>query len=173
MPKDNWPTPRIKPSDSFTGGTKDRWYLNACIGPQLSDSRALSAYTDGFRSAGRKLVDTFIEQGNTIDYLLDTVVYPVVFLYRHHFELLLKSLVEECNIVEHGKWGIPKPSAISRASTGYSVAIICSTSSIRDALISCMLPTLVCSTARPSAPNSPLTGSVFRYTREFKISRSI
>jgi hypothetical protein len=58
---------------------------NACIAPWDADS----AYTTGFRRAAFRLAidvcDTETHQ--------DTLIYPIVYLYRHHVELVLKAII--------------------------------------------------------------------------------
>lgn len=48
------------------------------------------AYSRGFRSAGLLLAGQVCESGKE----QDTLVYPIVYLYRHHAELVLKSIIE-------------------------------------------------------------------------------
>jgi hypothetical protein len=49
-----------------------------------------SAYSNGFRRAARHLAEQACDSGKDQDYL----VYPIVYLYRHHVELLLKVIIE-------------------------------------------------------------------------------
>jgi len=53
----------------------------------------MQTYSEGFRAAARRLAVDIIEGGNSMELLVDLVVYPMIFLYRHHFELQLKLLV--------------------------------------------------------------------------------
>ena len=46
-------------------------------------------YTSGFRRAGSRLAQHVCETGSDQDFL----VYPIVYLYRHHVELILKAIV--------------------------------------------------------------------------------
>ena len=46
-------------------------------------------YTEGYRRGARLLVEHVVESQRDQDYL----VYPIVFLYRHHIELALKNLI--------------------------------------------------------------------------------
>jgi hypothetical protein len=46
-------------------------------------------YTEGYRRGARLLVEHVIEQRRDQNYL----VFPIVFLYRHHIELALKSII--------------------------------------------------------------------------------
>jgi hypothetical protein len=83
--------PILTATDRFIATGPD-WQNNACIGKQLPPSRGMRTYADGFRSAARRLVEQMIE-GETIGLPVDTAVYPVVFLYRHHVELVLKMII--------------------------------------------------------------------------------
>jgi hypothetical protein len=47
-----------------------------------------SLYSDGFLRAGNRLVE-----GSTHSAIEDALIYPIVYLYRHHLELELKGLI--------------------------------------------------------------------------------
>lgn len=83
--------PILTATDRFIATGPD-WQNNACIGNQLPPSRGMRTYADGFRSAARRLVEQIIE-GETTGLPVDTAVYPVLFLYRHHVELVLKMII--------------------------------------------------------------------------------
>lgn len=91
--KQKWPDELLKATDVLISGVPARSHLNACTGPQVGDMDALEWYADGFRKAARSLVNSLIQNGNTADFPLDVIVYPIVFLYRHHFELMLKLII--------------------------------------------------------------------------------
>lgn len=78
------PPPR-KEDVIFRAG--DDWQANACIahwhGVEV-------AYSTGFRRAARQLAEQVCESARGQDVL----VYPIVYLYRHHVELVLKSIIE-------------------------------------------------------------------------------
>jgi hypothetical protein len=76
--------------DRFFADGPDR-RNNSCVGKQLFPHNGLRAYSDGFLLAARSLVDRIVE-GKTTDLPIDAVVYPIVFLYRHHLELMLKRI---------------------------------------------------------------------------------
>lgn len=65
-------------------------------------------YSEGFRSAARRLVDELVTDGQTAAFPIDTVVYPIVFLYRHHFELFLKLLIRDCKLAQGEIGSFPK-----------------------------------------------------------------
>lgn len=46
-------------------------------------------YSEGYKRAGDIVVERLQETGRSADFL----IYPVVFLYRHHLELLLKEVI--------------------------------------------------------------------------------
>lgn len=92
MTDERWPPRLLEPSDHFIDGKQPDFHLNACIGQQLPDELGVQYYSDGFRSAARRLVEDLMEKSD-VHLMVDVVVYPVVFLYRHHLELLLKLLI--------------------------------------------------------------------------------
>ena len=63
------------------------WQANACLNFQPDMSHG---YIYGYKKAADSLVERIIKDRAEIDYL----IYPVVFLYRHHIELQLKNLLE-------------------------------------------------------------------------------
>lgn len=67
----------------FTAGHSD-WHNNACL--NWADGNAL--HLEGYKLAADQLVRSIENGGDEQDFL----VYPIVFLYRHHLELLLKEL---------------------------------------------------------------------------------
>jgi len=77
------PPPRV--GDILFGPNKDDWSLNACI---QHWGEVDYAYKAGFRRAAFQLVEKMCEQPIN----QDLIVYPVVYLYRHHIELVLKDV---------------------------------------------------------------------------------
>ncbi|MCG6350463.1 hypothetical protein [Vibrio fluvialis] len=65
----------------------ENWHTNACLNFQSDMSHG---YIYGYKKAADSLVKKVIKNHSEIDYL----VYPIVFLYRHHIELQLKNLIE-------------------------------------------------------------------------------
>ena len=63
----------------------DFWELNACI----YKSENLDAYADGYLDAAKLLSRIVIHSGRG----MDTLIYPMIFLYRHYLELKLKKLI--------------------------------------------------------------------------------
>src|SRR6478609_5485267 len=69
----------------FRGNFPD-WQNNACTNKPSSYS-----YAEGYKIAAQRLIKHVVETGEDQDFL----VYPIIFLYRHHIELLLKSILEQ------------------------------------------------------------------------------
>jgi hypothetical protein len=76
--------PPPRKSDVLFGSGAD-WQANACV----KSIDATMAYQDGYRRAALHLAEYVCEVGHGQDYL----VYPIVYLYRHHIELTLKSII--------------------------------------------------------------------------------
>jgi hypothetical protein len=77
-----WSPPRAG-EKLFRGDLPD-WRNNACL--RQGDDYA---YRAGYLRGAQVLVETVDESGIDQDFL----VYPIVFLYRHHVELALKSII--------------------------------------------------------------------------------
>ncbi|MBV8575340.1 MAG: hypothetical protein JOZ58_09945, partial [Acetobacteraceae bacterium] len=80
------PPPR-KQDVLFQGGEYWEADFCACIKHWHDVERA---YSNGFRRAARHLAEQACNSGRDQDHL----VYPIVYLYRHHVELLLKAIIE-------------------------------------------------------------------------------
>jgi hypothetical protein len=63
---------------------------NACLNVSSGNDRA--AYLEGYRRGARFLVGHVVEERHDQDFL----VYPIIFLYRHHIELALKNMILQC-----------------------------------------------------------------------------
>lgn len=87
MDFDNLPWPD-KDDDLLELG--DDWTNNACLN---YSSDELSIYSEGYKRAGNMLSDKLQKNRNGIDFL----IYPLIFLYRHHIELELKIIIKEGN----------------------------------------------------------------------------
>ena len=79
------PPPPRKGDKLFRGDLRD-WKSNACL--RVGDEYA---YREGYRRGAQILVRTIEETQCDQDFL----VYPIVFLYRHHVELVLKRVIEQ------------------------------------------------------------------------------
>lgn len=62
------------------------WHNNACLNYMPDHG---TAYTEGYRRAADILIGHIDSSGRDQDFL----VYPVLFLYRHHLELLIKQII--------------------------------------------------------------------------------
>ena len=82
--------PPPRKSDVLFGSGTD-WHANACV----KSIDAAMAYQDGYRRAALHLAEYVCEEGRGQDYL----VYPIVYLYRHHIELTLKSIIRAAALV--------------------------------------------------------------------------
>lgn len=79
------PSPPPCASDVLFCGSSDDWPLNACI---QHWGEVDYAYKAGFRRAALQLAERMCEQ----PVHQDSIVYPIVYLYRHHVELMLKDI---------------------------------------------------------------------------------
>lgn len=81
------------------------WHNNACLNYMPDHS---TAYTEGYRRAADILIHHIHETGRDQDFL----VYPIVFLYRHHIELLFKQIIESALLLtaEPGNYPYKKDS---------------------------------------------------------------
>ena len=64
----------------------ENWEASACIGATVADW----IYFTGFRRAAQCLAEHVCVTENDQDFL----IYPIVYLYRHHIELVLKGILE-------------------------------------------------------------------------------
>jgi hypothetical protein len=80
-------------SDLLVRGDLPDWINNACVNiRQQGDGYA---YMEGYRKGARILVEHVMESARNQDYL----VYPIVFLYRHHFELCFKKNIRRASLL--------------------------------------------------------------------------
>jgi hypothetical protein len=86
-------SPPPRKSDVLFGSGTD-WQANACVNG-IDD---LAAYQNGYRRAALHLAEYVCDAGRGQDFL----VYPIVYLYRHHIELTLKSIISvACFVVDY------------------------------------------------------------------------
>lgn len=78
---------RKKDAPSTLLASDSDWHNNAGLNYMQDHG---TAYTEGYRRAADILIQHIDESGRDQDFL----VYPVLFLYRHHIELLLKQIIE-------------------------------------------------------------------------------
>lgn len=77
------PPPRVA---DVLFGPGEEFQTNACLAQWDADW----AYSRGFRTAGRRLAEQVCDSGHD----QDTLIYPIVYLYRHHVELVLKAIIK-------------------------------------------------------------------------------
>jgi hypothetical protein len=77
------------------------WHNNACL--NFSHSASIG-YTEGYKRAANILVAYINETARDQDFL----VFPIVFLYRHHLELLLKNIIDSGAGLLDAQPGYPK-----------------------------------------------------------------
>jgi hypothetical protein len=80
------PTAPPRKEDILFGSAKD-WQTNACTAHWHN---APGYYASGFRVAGFRLADHVCANG----FDQDVLIYPIVYLYRHHTELVLKDIIK-------------------------------------------------------------------------------
>jgi hypothetical protein len=81
LPEVPWPVTGDK---VFTTDTD--WWHNACLG---FGGNKWDLYATGYKEAADIIVDQVVETGLG----MDTLIYPVAFLYRHYLELRLKEII--------------------------------------------------------------------------------
>lgn len=69
-------------------GPRDDSHHNACVNYQRDP---LHAYARGYLTGAKALVD----QVKRDRFQLDTMIFPIIFLYRHYIELKLKLIIRE------------------------------------------------------------------------------
>lgn len=82
-----WP----RPGDSLFAFGSD-YHNNACVDPHAS----LHSYGSNYKDAADSLIEAVAEGRE----MVDAVIGPIVFLYRHYFELRLKEIVWVGNMYE-------------------------------------------------------------------------
>jgi hypothetical protein len=85
-----------KHNELFGPGPHDM--LNACVG-ENGGPASFGKIGTGYFIAGRKLIESVIDE----DRHLDQLIYPVVFCYRHGVELYLKHLIKELDRISKTK----------------------------------------------------------------------
>ncbi len=75
-----------KSGDCLFQGAED-WHYNACVDFKFHHSGKEHAYISGYKLAGDALCEKVVQDRHVVD----LVVYPMVYNYRHYVELSLKS----------------------------------------------------------------------------------
>src|SRR5262245_27116320 len=76
------------------------WFNNACVGWGRCHE---DLYVRGYERAAEVLIDRVSGSGGDADVL----IYPIVFLYRHHLELRLKQIIRLGHALFHEKTQLP------------------------------------------------------------------
>ena len=84
--EDSASLPPRKGDELFRSDLPD-WENNACLNVMKGGDAI--AYTEDYRRGAERLVEHVMEKGRDQDFL----VYPIIFLYRHHIELALKRII--------------------------------------------------------------------------------
>ena len=84
---ENWP----QETDKLFRSDLPDWQHNAVAGLSPDDIGVWYRYMNGYREAADRVVASSLE--HDARGMFDVIVYPVIFLYRHHFELALKAII--------------------------------------------------------------------------------
>lgn len=69
-----------------------------------NNDHAMFLIAEGYKNAALELLDKLLDD-NEIDWLkLDTLIYPVMFLFRHHLEIIIKDTIRYENILKGGSF---------------------------------------------------------------------
>ncbi len=93
--------------DDMLFGLDEDWHLNACVNYSHWPEQL---YSDGYRLAARFLAERVCESRQE----LDALIYPIVYLYRHHCELVLKSITVVASALLNRKLADPEVNALGR-----------------------------------------------------------
>lgn len=72
--------------------SRDDWRLNACITKFGADETYIAGYLDAAKLLARVVI---FSQSH-----MDTLVYPIIYLYRHYLELRFKRLIRQGAIIK-------------------------------------------------------------------------
>ena len=101
--KQKWPSKGMK---VFT--TDVDWWNQASISYYRKPEK-LSLYAEGYKIAGDLIID-YVKK-NRIEQ--DALIYPMVFLYRHYIELVLKDIIKDSRKIFDEKVEFPETHKIS------------------------------------------------------------
>lgn len=93
LDEDRWFPEPPKKGEKMFRSDDTLWPANARVGRLPHSGDRDPPYSEGYRMAARQLtegIEAKGERGSDQDYL----VYPIIFLYRHHLELVLKRLID-------------------------------------------------------------------------------
>jgi len=95
------------PNGFIAFGKSLPWHLNACLHFHWDMQYG---YEEGYRKAAELLIQHIADKGRD----QDTLVYPIVFLFRHALELRLKSILENLLKLGEREHGIPTHHDLSK-----------------------------------------------------------
>lgn len=78
---------KLKRDDQLFVEAED-WWMNACLNWYHDPTEI---YIVGYKEAGDSLINSVADRSGTAD----SLIFPVVFLYRHYIELRLKALLHD------------------------------------------------------------------------------
>jgi HEPN domain-containing protein len=81
------------------------WWHNACLNFTRND---WDLYAVGYKKAADMLIEQIVADNNSSRASLDTIIYPIVFLYRQYLELRLKQLIIEYHKLDDRNVDLPK-----------------------------------------------------------------
>jgi hypothetical protein len=80
-------------NDSKLFSKQGDWWNNAIVGTGYSFSNKWESYATGYKTAAEVLSEKVLTELTD----RDTLIYPILYLYRHYFELRLKEIIEHGN----------------------------------------------------------------------------
>lgn len=80
------------------------WYHNAIVHHLYPHTNKWNAYTEGYKLAAKVLSEKVLNEMNN----RDTLIFPILFLYRHYLELKLKEILEQGSIFLDESCEIPQ-----------------------------------------------------------------
>lgn len=89
-----------KNEDIFSARKED-WWNNACLNFQQGGN-SWTIYSMGYKSAADILVN-YIDKNHTEQ---DTLLYPIIFLYRHYLELIIKDILIDIGKIQNLKYDL-------------------------------------------------------------------
>lgn len=79
--------------DIFSGRTSD-WWNNACLNYTYGENTWLG-YSTGYKR-GASILAGYVDSQQEYQ---DTLIFPILFLYRHYIELMLKQILKNCTVI--------------------------------------------------------------------------
>jgi hypothetical protein len=99
-PDELWKTPSLPTANDVLFSSEGGWD-NACVN---FAPNAWLGYALGYKEAGDRLVEQLKEKRRRQDML----VYPIVFLYRHYLEIMIKDVIRQAQILLDDPVDVPQ-----------------------------------------------------------------